>query len=360
MNEIPTEVAEVLRRAAAQEEGRPSRRHHYVPRFYLSRFADQKGRLSAYDRTTGKAISARPDQLAVERDFYRLPDASGLPHYFLEEVLSLQEGLAAMAIDRVSRAGVVNDEDRLALATHLAMQTLRTPRTRDVVSESAEWVDSILAQIELGRRLAAGEFSIEERQLAEDAIKELKDGTLRVGPAEDARVGLALGSFDQMLEQLLGDWTWLIVVLSRPRFITTDHPVILLGEPEPDSTATNVGVATALELWFPLDPHHGLVLSRDRGLLSPLLDLPDAHIRAINLRFAQESTRWIFFRPGTDPLRGFQIPRDPPKWFVRPIGYRNEAGENVSELVQSGIERPHVPNERLLSGRLLRRFPKAP
>lgn len=358
MASVPPEVARVLQQAVSREHGSSPRRHHYVPRFYLVRFSDQKGRLAAYDRTTRKLISARPEQLGFERDFYRLPENAGLPKYFLEEVLSLQEEAAAIAIDNVCRAGIVADKDRLTLAMHIAMQILRTPNTRRTVGESAEWSASIFAQIELGRRLEAGEFSADERELAEQAIKQLEDGSVRVGPAEDARVGIALTAFAEILEHLLGSWTWLVVLLSQPRFITTNQPVIMLGEPEPGSAATNVGVATALEIWFPLDPRRALVLTRAKRVVSPLLGLGDAHVRLINVRLALESARWIFYRPGTDPLRGLQVPIDPPKWFSRTIGYRDHPNGQVGEIIQTGVERPRVPNERLLSGRLLRAFRK--
>jgi hypothetical protein len=92
-------------------------------------------------------------------------------------------------------------------------------------------------------------------------------------------------------------------------------------------------------------------------MVSPLLGLGDAHVRLINLRLALESHRWIFYRPGTEPLRGVQVPTDPPKWFSRTIGYRDHPNGQMGELIQTGVERPRVPNERLLSGRLLRPFP---
>lgn len=358
MNKVPPEVAEILQRASAREQDSAPRRHHYVPRFYLARFCDQRGQLAAYDRTTRKLISGRAERLGFERDLYRLPDNAGLPKYFLEEVFGELESQAASAIERVVQSGVVTEADRRTLATYLTLQILRTPHTIRAVTDMAAWSASIEMQIELGRKLDRGDLDVEQRRMAENALRQLEDGTLRIVPAEKSRVGLVLAAFEQMLVQVLRDWTWLVVLLDRPRLLTSDNPVVLLGEPDPGSPATNLGVATALEIWLPLDPRRALVLSRDQSLTSPLIGLSDAHVRSINLRLALESTRWIFFRPGTATVRDLQVPREAPRWFSRTMGRRDRPDGTVGELIQTGVSRPYVPNERLLSGRPLRPFPR--
>lgn len=337
-------------------DARP-RRHHYVPRFYLRRFTDHKGRIAAHDRSAQRTITTTPEQVAVERDFYRIPATTGLPANFLEGLLSSVEGVAAEAIRSAVATGAVREPDRQVLAAYLGLQRLRTRQTRDSIREMTEWSGPMLAQIDLKERLESGEFESEgERQLAEQAIEQLIDGTLHVGAAEESLVGLSLKPLEQIVEILSSGWNWIIVVLTKPQFITTDHPVAMLGEPEHGSPASNIGLATAREIWFPLDPRHALVLSRDHSLTSPLIDLSNGHVRAINLRLAVESGRWIFFRPGTHPLKGFQIPSTSPKWKAETLGWSERGDGTTGELIRTGVERPHVPNERLLSGRMLRPF----
>jgi len=46
--------------------------HHYVPQFYLRRFANEKGQFWVWDKTTDKSFSTAPKAIAAETDFYKL------------------------------------------------------------------------------------------------------------------------------------------------------------------------------------------------------------------------------------------------------------------------------------------------
>ena len=333
------------------------RRHHYVPRFYLERFTDQKGRLGAFDRQRGSSITTSPGAVAVERDFYRLPENTVLPVNLLEEALSAEEAGAALAIQDIVATGVVSPLNRELLVLHIALQMLRTRRQRNSIGAMATWLATNLAQVNLNRRLEAGEFEKEsEHALAESALQQLVDGQIRVTLNEQALLGVSLREADRIGEALRTGWNWIVVVLTTPKFITSDHPICLLGEPEPGSPSSNVGVQSALEIWFPLDPRHALVLSRDHSVGSPLLNLSNGHVRTINMRLALESERWSFFRPGSWNMNASQIPPAAPKFEESTISSQNRSDGTVSELVRVGMERPHVPNERLLSERQLRPF----
>jgi len=50
--------------------------HHYVPRFYLSRFTDNRNKLWVLDKQTEKVFPANPDSIGVQKQFYRLDDLS--------------------------------------------------------------------------------------------------------------------------------------------------------------------------------------------------------------------------------------------------------------------------------------------
>jgi hypothetical protein len=47
-----------------------AKRHHYVPRFYLSRFVDKDGFLWAYDKVDDRFFRTSPNSVAREHDFY--------------------------------------------------------------------------------------------------------------------------------------------------------------------------------------------------------------------------------------------------------------------------------------------------
>ena len=338
---------------AAAKQPQP-RRHHYVPQFYLERFADPQGKLGAFDRQAGKVITTSAKNVAVERDFNRLPDDSNLPPMMLDDLYTSQEPEAAVAIRETVSGGRVDPSKRETLALHLVLQERRTRAQRNTLRAMSEFVFSAQAQVGLTERLTQNSFATpEERQQAEQTLQGLADGELVVAPDEQALAGMVLSGLEEAVNSLLSGWKWIVVLLPRPMLITSDSPICMLGEPEPGSPATGVGWETALEIWFPLDPRHALVLTRDHSLVSPLIGLA-SDMRARNHRLALQSERWSFFLPGSKALEGLAIPREPPKFIEDVIGTRQNNDGTQGELVRLGVEPLQVPNERLLSGHALR------
>ena len=111
---------------------------HYVPRFYLKRFADTDGHVWVLDKTTLRVFSAGPGILAGVRDFYRASDPRRLvtdPRH-LENQLSVVEGEAARIItawlqrSESGKALDISHSDRESMSLFLALQMLRTAETR--------------------------------------------------------------------------------------------------------------------------------------------------------------------------------------------------------------------------------------
>ena len=220
-----------------------------------------------------------------------------------------------------------------------------------------ESVRELWARVALDRNLTDDGLEAEPAQAGVERNRTRSaDREPVMGPQEQALVAWSLLPLEQIGSDLRSGWNWVVVVLTSPRLITSDNPICFLGEPELGSPASNVGVMNALEIWFPLDPRHALVLTRDHSTGSPLIDLTAGHVRSINLRLALESERWSFFRPGGEGVKGFQIPPEPPQFEEVTIGCRDNGDGSTGELVRLGMQRPPVPNERLLSGRRLRPF----
>jgi hypothetical protein len=114
------------------EMGKEARKHHYVPRMYLSGFANAKGQVWTTDASTGRSFGTAPENIAVERDWNKI-NYEGVPGDALEKEVGKFEGVIAPVITRVRETasfgeGGKNREDVINLATLLAV---RNPRTRD-------------------------------------------------------------------------------------------------------------------------------------------------------------------------------------------------------------------------------------
>src|SRR5439155_7087519 len=109
------------------------KRHHFVPRAYLDRFAG--GDIVLVRRRDSKTFKANPVNVAVECGFYDV-EIEGAKSSLVEELLARIDGpaLAAMqSIDRTGRPPADGTEERLILAVFLALQNTRTPEQRERV-----------------------------------------------------------------------------------------------------------------------------------------------------------------------------------------------------------------------------------
>src|SRR5258706_1436624 len=72
--------------------------NHYVPQFYLRRFASKKGRIWVWDKTSDKSFSTTPKAIAAETDFYKLHDFAkiGRDPIIMEKQFAGLEGIASL------------------------------------------------------------------------------------------------------------------------------------------------------------------------------------------------------------------------------------------------------------------------
>jgi len=118
--------------------------HHYVPQFYLRRFADSDGRFWVWDKTKDRAFQSTPISIAAETDFYRLREFEQLGHdpYTLEKQLSHMEGQTAAITDKwltslrqmePGQKMPIPKVHRYIVARFMAVQFLRTADAREIL-----------------------------------------------------------------------------------------------------------------------------------------------------------------------------------------------------------------------------------
>jgi len=145
--------------------------HHYVPRFHLARFANERGHVCTFDKVAGKVFAAGPMALAAERQFYTLPEFTGtdVDPLFLEKQFAQLEGEACnitrcwlRQLDRLSGAdgsfdkeqvnsranlkseleaapkGEIPDVNRQIMSDFIALQFFRTADARELLKLFAE------------------------------------------------------------------------------------------------------------------------------------------------------------------------------------------------------------------------------
>jgi len=106
------------------------RKHHFVPQFWIRRFAGTDGKLWAYDHQAGRTSERSPRQLMQIFNLYTV-QPSGADDTTLETVdLNKIDSQGGAIFDRVFR-GDCTQSAKVEFASFLAAQVLRDP---DVVT----------------------------------------------------------------------------------------------------------------------------------------------------------------------------------------------------------------------------------
>ena len=109
-----------------------SETHHYVPKFYLKGFTDQKGVLWVYER--GKAPRASKPKAEAHRENYYLHNDKGFPDTSIERFLSKAESIVAPFFRKIANPQFqINEQQRNDLFAFVAMTFVRVPAYRSYI-----------------------------------------------------------------------------------------------------------------------------------------------------------------------------------------------------------------------------------
>jgi len=106
------------------------RKHHFVPRFHLGRFANEKSQVKVTTRDQQRTHVLNIKDACAERDYYRI-EVPAIARDAVENFLSQMESDAAPAIERIAN-NEFREEDREPIALFVAFQCLRGAEYREV------------------------------------------------------------------------------------------------------------------------------------------------------------------------------------------------------------------------------------
>lgn len=191
-------------------EGSKPKLHHFVPRFHLARFAGDGGRIWTFDKENNKIFPAGPNNIAAERQFYRLPEFTGteVDPLFLEKQFAGIEGEACnitscwlRQLEKGSKVEIP-DVNRQIMSDFLSLQFFRTADAREILKLFAETTGKYPNRVDKD----------EARSLQAQLLCGLADGS-----------GIV---FD--LSQRIRESIWIFALnKSSTRFMTSDTPVLM-------------------------------------------------------------------------------------------------------------------------------------
>jgi hypothetical protein len=284
------------------------RQHHLLPRSYLRRFADTTGRVTVVRRDLKASFTTSIERAARERDFYTVETEHG-PSTGVEGMLGRIEEPAAGATTRILDGHFPpSQDDRVAIALFIALQFTRGRDHRHAYEMMADalFKASMEEVTEAGvrdqLRAALGRDPTEDEVAS--AFELVTDpGSYRIAPHQNESIGAMLEHLEVLAPYLLAR-TWQLVRFRRPVLLTSDCPVVLWTRPERTTALRGVGLATADNVRFPLDPRHALVLVKDTTVRDAIRDVNDEHSGELNLGTAARAYEWIYHHPEQKPLDG--------------------------------------------------------
>ena len=279
----------------------PPRRHHYVPQFYMKKFAGSDEYLSMYDRQTGKYASVHPKNICYVNDLYTTLE-NGQPNADMEKVwFEKIDGDAARSIRNFEDGRAPDDEQRASFAVFMGQQVMRNPDARKMATDSRQQVmdemvrfwrkDPAILDAAIARYAESGKPVMGMN--AESFLADLDNGKFRIAITEAPFIQQLVRSAKFLGEELFYlDWE----ILKAPEsggFITCDYPFLLIpsaGNP------TEFGLRHPGTIkYFPITRSLCLRMG-DAGGKFRYRDASRYEVRVINQNVAVNSERFILGR----------------------------------------------------------------
>ncbi len=274
------------------------KRHHFRPVHHLKHFAGPDGLIWTLDKSGSAApFAQKPENIGYEKGLYAIQSEGEVPTDAFEDWLAEAiDRPAAGPLAKAAKGESLTVAERSRLATYIAVQDLRTPRTRGIALEKfatdrlALWVqlkadpDGLIEDL---ARETGARFTVEEiRQHLNkyDAMSE-----------NDFWLGLIRSFAEKAAKLVFGlNWNHGIAPIDTP-FVTTD-----IGIAKCVGDATNLvpwapGFEGGRNRWIvPLTPACALILEPEGIGMSGLLQ--GSWVAAVNARLMMDAVRWVYSR----------------------------------------------------------------
>ncbi|VXC97830.1 conserved hypothetical protein [Oceanicaulis sp. 350] len=279
------------------------KRHHFVPRGYLARFAAPEGDIWTYDTEANSLRSSPPENTGFEKYLYSRTLPDGKRSDELENLIETLETPAFPVLDKLERGEPLNADEAETLGNFVAIMFVRTDAFRQKYAEMA----MSLAQVEMYAAathpgaFAAMRSKIEKekgRALSTDEAESFKNAMIDPSQFEihvDKEWSLKALSFFNSAAPIFSKMNWSSLLTPTDRFfITSDAPVVHGVPTEHANRFYGGGLADRhIEVTFPISAKTCLLGTWKAGLPQSF-PLAAEGVKMINRQQAVHSRRFLF------------------------------------------------------------------
>lgn len=280
-----------------------SKKHHYLPEFYLRRFCRDRN-LWIYDAERKELARRFPETIAIKKNFYSTEGKKATEKYQAEMMLSELESTTAPVIDRVDAGGSFSVTDKYYVSLFAALLKSRVPNFERWISDlndavGKQWLKTRYAsEQELCEHLQElGHDSIEDPDFPSRLFDGIHNEEYSVHTPKNWRIGMMFRIAMAIAEDIFQmEWT----ILRAPEatsFVTSDNPFVVI--PPEDMTPNwpyTIGVAVAgCKKIVPLTQRVCLRIG-DYGEAMRYVECDRESVRAINHTLASGYERFLMAR----------------------------------------------------------------
>jgi hypothetical protein len=291
---------------------RPKKRHHYVPRFYLSGFIDPANPpyVWVYEKGNPTIKNLTVENTAVQKHYYSMKRETGeIDSESAEDAFAQIESRVAPLFRKVQQHQGLDEEGRKVLSAFLGLLLVRVPNFRHNVEHAfGELAKRIFKTLASNRAHLAARIQRYERQTGRRVtmpLERLRQFALsdkysfKVNPV----VSLAMmEKFDQMGRLFCAmNWAFLVAPQGAP-FLTSDNPVTYVDPTHDPRSFRGVGLAGKnIEVSVPLSRDVALV-AMWKPIKEEFVQAPCHIVAEINRRLAIGAERFVYASQKSDAL----------------------------------------------------------
>jgi hypothetical protein len=253
------------------------KRQHFIPQFYLRRFATYKPKeeIWTYDIENGLTRGSTINNTAFEKYLYSVTLEDGKRLDDLENLISVIEGKAAPVLEKLINGEKVDDHERADFASFIAIMHVRTDAFRHQFAQTMvaglQVVNYATAIHDEAFKNSMEKYQREKGPLSTEEIESLRKGMLNPQNfvvSVDKEWTLQALSFHDGLAPILYEMHWSTLIAGAPRyFITSDNPVIFEVPNQHRHHFYGGGLThKKVELTFPLSSHTCLLATWNKTL----------------------------------------------------------------------------------------------
>jgi hypothetical protein len=284
------------------------KRHHYLPEFYLDRFAGSGGFLWLFDRSQGKLRKERPRNTAVIGHYYSFTDEAGERSPAIEQYFSEVERVAKATLDCLESGEEFTRKDRFRLSWFLGYLFCRVPAYERALNETITGLVQVVMRKNLEDPETANSFDLPPKEL----LKELDSEDFLLKVNDNLRLAHVLQQGEEIAKKFFFS-SWVVArAPARGSFVTCDNPFGLIfppGTPKSVSTWSWGAFSPEVTRAFPLSSRTCLLMHGMTGSSLDSIELDRDAVREINLAIVTETETYAIARD-EDHLRSLALAGD--------------------------------------------------